>query len=176
LVKEYLAAWGEDELSTAVRENNARHGPGKHLLHAQYLHRESILVTEQVVQRGLEEGRSIVLEKTLHCDAHVLEHARRFAERGCRVHLLGTYITPLLNWQFLCNRMASGAAFGRYISKAQAVDSLRRYHSHFDAILAERHKRTAFDSIHLYDVVKGSWGISIPDTTVTFAEDEAEAG
>ena len=71
----------------------------------------------------------------------MLEHARRFAERGCRVHLLGTYITPLLNWQFLCNRMASGAAFGRYISKAQAVDSLRRYHSHFDAILAERHKR-----------------------------------
>ena len=32
LCKEYLAAWGEDELSTLVRRNNEEHGPGKHLL------------------------------------------------------------------------------------------------------------------------------------------------
>ena len=51
LVKEYLAAWGQDDLSTLVRDNNAVHGPGKHLLHAQYLHRESILVTDMVVER-----------------------------------------------------------------------------------------------------------------------------
>ena len=39
VVKEYLAAWGADELSELVRRNNAAHGPGGHLLHAQYLHR-----------------------------------------------------------------------------------------------------------------------------------------
>ena len=37
-----------------MRRNNAAHGPGKHLLHAQYLHRESILVTDTVVARVLD--------------------------------------------------------------------------------------------------------------------------
>ncbi|KAL3922493.1 MAG: hypothetical protein SGPRY_004540, partial [Prymnesium sp.] len=50
LVKEYLAAWGQDQLS---RES----GPGKHLLHAQYLHRESILIVDVLVDRALRAGR-----------------------------------------------------------------------------------------------------------------------
>jgi hypothetical protein len=50
--RRYLAAWGQDELSRLVRENShARGGPGKHLLHAQYLHRESILICVLVVER-----------------------------------------------------------------------------------------------------------------------------
>ena len=65
LVKEYLAAWGQDDLSQAVRANNAAHGPGKHLLHAQYLHRESILICDAVVETALEGGKSLLLEKTL---------------------------------------------------------------------------------------------------------------
>lgn len=217
LVKEYLAAWGTDELSTRVRENNARHGPGKHLLHGQYLHRESILLNDQVpgqtspwaqrgftsvqlpacpipppplsearslpsptllflqvVEQALRQGRSIMLEKTLHDNEHVLTHARRFRDRGCTVHLIGTHITPLANWRFLCNRMASGGAFGRHISKPQAIASLRRYHSHFDEILADRHKRTIFDSIFLFDVIRGEWCVRVPDTRVWFAEDGEE--
>ena len=35
VARRYLAAWGTDELSVAVRDNDAAHGPGKHLLHAQ---------------------------------------------------------------------------------------------------------------------------------------------
>jgi chloramphenicol 3-O-phosphotransferase len=174
LVKECLAAWGKDELSTRVRENNAKHGPGKHLLHGQYLHRESILLNDQVVEQALREGRSIMIEKTLHDNEHVLTHARRFGERGCRVHLIGTHITPLANWKFLCNRMASGGAFGRHISKPQAIASLRRYHSHFDEILEDRQKRTLFDSIFMFDVIKGEWCVRIPDTRVAFAEDGDE--
>ena len=76
LVKEYLAAWGTDELSTTVRQNNEAHGPGKHLLHAQYLHRESILLNEQVVESALGQRRSIIMEKTLHDRDHVLAQAR----------------------------------------------------------------------------------------------------
>jgi len=176
LVKEYLAAWGSDELSVRVREHDRAHGPGKHLLHAQYLHRESILLNDLVVERALAEGHSIMLEKTLHDGEHVLEHARRFRERGCRVHLLGTHITPLSNWEFLRNRMASGAAFGRYISKAQAIASLRRYHAHVGEILTHRSKRVAFDSIHMFDVLRGEWCVRIPDTQVAYAEDEEGAG
>eukprot|EP00962_Isochrysis_galbana_P033882 scaffold11416_cov119-Isochrysis_galbana.AAC.3 len=128
----------------------------------------------QVVEQALRQGRSIMLEKTLHDNEHVLTHARRFRDRGCMVHLIGTHITPLANWRFLCNRMASGGAFGRHISKPQAIASLRRYHSHFDEILADRHKRTIFDSIFLFDVIRGEWCVRVPDTRVWFAEDGEE--
>jgi len=173
IVKEYLAAWGADELSVSVRENNAAFGPGKHLLHAQYLHRESILINSQVVEQALAANRSILLEKTLHNSDHVLTIARQLAERGCRVHLFGTHITPLVNWAFLRNRMVSGQAFGRYITKEQAVSSLRSYHAHFSAILEDPSKRAAFDSIHLYDVGANDWAISISDTAATYPEDQA---
>jgi len=171
LCKEYLAAWGTDDLSVAVRRNNAEHGPGKHLLHAQYLHRESIFVNNQVVTLALEAGRSLILEKTLHDSEHVLAIAQQLAERGCHVHLFGTHITPLTNWEFLRNRAISGQAFGRYITKEQTIASLRSYHRHFSAILADPTKRAAFDSIHLYDVEANDWTISIEDTTALFPDD-----
>ena len=43
----------------SVREHNAKCGPGKHLLHAQYLHRESIYLIDDIVKvrsRGRGEG------------------------------------------------------------------------------------------------------------------------
>ena len=192
MVKEYLAAWGADELSELVRRNNAAHGPGKHLLHAQYLHRESILVTDTVVARALEQGSSLMLEKTLcACRAilaarnsrrailgaqfaeprarpagrydveHVLSYARRFRERGCKVHLYGTYITPLRNWAFLSNRMRSGQSFGRYITIKQAASSLRQYRGNLQAILDTPEMRAAFDSIFVYDVNDDRWCVAI---------------
>ena len=192
-MKEYLAAWGADELSELVRRNNAAHGPGKHLLHAQYLHRESILVTDTVVARALEQGSSLMLEKTLcvrrailaarnSCGAqfsgapfaqrrasrpcrydveHVLSYARRFRERGCKVHLYGTYITPLRNWAFLSNRMRSGQSFGRYITIKQAASSLRQYRGNLQAILDTPEMRAAFDSIFVYDVNDDRWCVAI---------------
>ena len=57
LVKEYLAAWGSDPLSRAVRENNVKNGPGKNLLHGQYLHRESILINDELVEAALAQNR-----------------------------------------------------------------------------------------------------------------------
>ena len=192
MVKEYLAAWGADELSELVRRNNAAHGPGKHLLHAQYLHRESILVTDTVVARALEQGSSLMLEKTLcarrailaarnssarairrnslngarpvccrYDVEHVLSYARRFRERGCKVHLYGTYITPLRNWAFLSNRMRSGQSFGRYITIKQAASSLRQYRGNLQAILDTPEMRAAFDSIFVYDVNDDRWCVAI---------------
>lgn len=146
LVKEYLAEYANDELSVAVREHNAEHGPGKHLLHAQFLHRESVLLIDVLIERAMEERRSIMLEKTLFDAAHVLAYARRLRERGCRVHLLGTHITPLKNWEFLSARMASGQTFGRSISKEQVISSLRQYHSNLQLILASPDDRTMFDT------------------------------
>lgn len=84
LVKEYLAAWGQDELSQEVRKNNAEHGPGKHLLHAQYLHRESILVIDRVVERALEQRKLLMLEKTLFNLEPVLECARTPDRRAAK--------------------------------------------------------------------------------------------
>ena len=88
--------------------------------------------------------RSIILEKTLHDGDHVLENARKFAEAGCDVHLLGTHITPLRNWAFLRARMLSGRASGRYITKGQAIASLRQYHHHFSRIVREPELRRIF--------------------------------
>merc|ERR1719162_1724497 len=76
-VKEYLAAYGTDELSVSVREHNLAHGPGKHLLHAQYLHRESVYLIDDIVKRAMTQRRSLLLEKTLFDSGHVLEYARR---------------------------------------------------------------------------------------------------
>jgi hypothetical protein len=104
----------------------------------------------------------------------VLTIANRLAERGCKVHLFGTHITPLTNWKFLRNRMLSGQAFGRFITKEQTVSTLRAYHKHFSAILADPDKRAAFDSIHLFDVQANDWVISISDTSVMYPADDVE--
>ena len=175
VVKEYLAAWGSDELSIAVRANDCKNGPGKHLLHAQYLHRESILVNDMVVERALERGSSIMLEKTLHSTEHVLSSVRLFSSRGCKVHLLGTLVPPLQNWEFVRNRMVNGAAFGRYITKSQVIATLRRYHLHIGAVLREPDLRQCFDSIHLYDVIGGEWQVSLPDTKSALFQEDTQA-
>ncbi|KAL1503512.1 hypothetical protein AB1Y20_011992 [Prymnesium parvum] len=163
LVKEYLAAWGQDELSRLVRENNAKNGPGKHLLHAQYLHRESIMIVDEVVERALQacERKSIVLEKTLYNLEQVLKFAQDFREKGCRVHLFGTHITPRLNWDFLSYRMKSGQSFGRHISSNQTVSALRKYQANLEALISDEAKRSVFDGIHVYSVVDMNWCVSI---------------
>lgn len=160
LVKEYLAAYAKDELSVAVRAHNEQHGPGKHLLHAQYLHRESVHLIDVLMERAMEQKRCVVLEKTLFDSEHVMSYARRFAARGCRIHLLGTHITPLKNWEFLSARTVSGQSFGRYISKEQVVSSLRQYHANLQRILASDDDRATFDTIHVFDVVANDWSIS----------------
>ena len=142
------------------REHNAKCGPGKHLLHAQYLHRESIYLIDDIVKRAMTQRRSLLLEKTLFDAEHVLEYARRFAAEGCRTHLLATHITPLRNWEFLSNRMSSGQSFGRYISKAQAVTSLRQYDANLRSILNSPGHRAVFDSIHVFDVQKNNWCVA----------------
>jgi len=161
LVKEYLAAWGQDELSQLVRQNNDEQGPGKHLLHAQYLHRESILIVENAVERAVQEKRSVVYEKTLFQLEPIVEFARDCKRRGCQVHLFGTHITPRKNWDFLSYRMSSGQSFGRYITPAQTASALRRYHENLEAILEREDLRSTFDGIHVYDVIDNRWCVSI---------------
>ena len=144
-------------------------------------------MTDTVVARALEQGSSLMLEKTLcarrailaaHYSGvqfaqrrarpagrydveHVLSYARRFRERGCKVHLYGTYITPLRNWAFLSNRMRSGQSFGRYITIKQAASSLRQYCGNLQAILDTPEMRAAFDSIFVYDVNDDRWCVAI---------------
>lgn len=168
LVKEYLAAWGQDELSKLVRENNARDGPGKHLLHAQYLHRESILIVDEVVERAMQADKCILLEKTLFNLEPVLQFARSFRAKGCRVHLYGTHITPKKNWDFLSYRMKSGQSFGRYITAEQTISALRNYQINLEALIKDDEKRAVFDGIHVYDVIQERWCVSInsPRTNV----------
>lgn len=161
LIKEYLAAWGQDELSVLVRRNNERAGPGKHLLHSQYLHRESIALVDQLVERALALRRTVLLEKTLFNLEPVLASVRQCRAAGCRVHLLGTHIQPLRNWAFLEARMASGESFGRYITREQAIGGLRRYQLNLERILEEPELRASFDSIHVYDVMAGDWCVSL---------------
>ena len=160
LVKEYLAAWGQDELSQSVRSNNEAHGPGKHLLHAQYLHRESILICDQIIERAIQQRKSLIVEKTLFNLEPVLELARVFRRRGVRCHLFGTHIQPRANWRFLSTRMASGQAFGRYITKDQAITGLQRYQANLEKLLDDQALGDAFDSIHVYDVMDNDWCVS----------------
>jgi len=161
IIKEYLAAWGQDGLSVRVRENSLRYGPGKHLLHSQYLHRESILICDQVVEQALEDGKPFILEKTLFNLDHVLRYATDFRRRGYYVHLLGTHIQPLQNWRFLSTRMASGTSFGRYITKAQAVEGITRYQANLERLLADADLLSAFDSVHVFDVIANTWCVSM---------------
>jgi len=172
IIKEYLAAWGQDELSVRVRDNSLRHGPGKHLLHSQYLHRESILICDQVVAQALEAGQPFILEKTLFNLDHVLRYAREFRRRGCSVHLLGTHIQPLQNWRFLSTRMASGTSFGRYITKAQAVEGITRYQENLERLVTDVDVRSAFDSVHVFDVIANTWCVSMDGRRVQGAASE----
>ena len=81
IIKEYLAAWGQDELSVRVRDNSLRHGPGKHLLHSQYLHRESILICDQVA-RARAPRRQAVPVSPLRCPAPSWASLRHRHARG----------------------------------------------------------------------------------------------
>ena len=161
LIKEYLAAWGQDELSTEVRDNNAVNGPGKHLLHAQYLHRESILICDALIERGLAAGSCLLIEKTLWNLDSVLRLARGLRRSGVYCHLLGTHIQPRRNWRFLETRMASGQAFGRYITKEQALEGLVRYQENVETILEDPELLGIFDSLHMYDVMQDRWCVSL---------------
>ena len=111
----------------------------------QYLHRESILVNNAVADLALDEGRSIILEKTLMDSEHVLALARQFTRRGVRVHLFGTHISPQKNWDFLSYRMQSGQSFGRFITASQTVSALRNYHTNLEALISDEEKRAVFD-------------------------------
>ncbi|KAJ1624957.1 hypothetical protein T492DRAFT_249210 [Pavlovales sp. CCMP2436] len=55
-LKGYLAQWGDDELSFAVRQHCRKHGYSKQLLHAQYMHRESIYVVQRLVAQAGEDA------------------------------------------------------------------------------------------------------------------------
>lgn len=68
-----------------VRRNNERAGPGKHLLHSQYLHRESIALVDQLVERALALRRTVLLEKTLFNIEPVLASVRQCRAAGCRL-------------------------------------------------------------------------------------------
>ena len=110
---------------------------------------------------AFESGKSVLLEKTLFNLEGVLSYAKQFRARGCRCHLLGTHIQPLANWRFLETRMASGQAFGRYITKEQALTGLRRYQTNMERILDEPEIRNHFDSVHVYDVLESNWCVSL---------------
>merc|ERR1712070_631605 len=105
----------------------------------------------------------------------VLAAASSFKESGCKVHLLGTHIQPLRNWAFLSKRMASGQAFGRYITKEQAVSGLRRYQQNLEKVLADPSLAAAFDSIHVYDVMASGWCVSL-QTVRADDDDDVAAG
>lgn len=164
LVKEYLAAWGQDELSQMVRSNNNERGPGKHLLHAQYLHRESIMIVDKILERALAQNRSVILEKTMYNIEPVLRQAQQFKARGCRVHLYGTHIAPLKNWEFLSYRMRSGQAFGRYIERRQVITGLRNYQRNLEDLISDRELNAIFDSVHVFDVMSDRWCISFANS------------
>lgn len=112
------------------------------------------MLVDLVVERALARGQSVLLEKTMVNLEPVMDAARKFSAAGCFVHLLGTHIQPFCNWAFLENRMASGQAFGRYITKDQAITGLRNYQQNLEAILESPTYRGAFDSIHVYDVME----------------------
>ena len=86
-----------------------------------------------------------MLEKTLFNLEPVLQFARAFRQRGCRVHLLGTHISPQKNWDFLSYRMQSGQSFGRFITASQTVSALRNYHTNLEALISDEEKRAVFD-------------------------------
>ena len=141
--------------------NNAVNGPGKHLLHAQYLHRESILICDALIERALAAGSCLLIEKTLWNLDSVLRLARSLRRQGVYCHLLGTHIQPKRNWRFLETRMASGQAFGRYITKEQALEGLVRYQENAEAILEDPELLGLFDSLHFYDVIRDRWCVSL---------------
>ena len=124
---------------------------------------------EERLEERLELQASLLLETYQRCRYRVvifnlegvLSYARSFREAGCTCHLLGTHIQPRRNWNFLANRMASGQAFGRYITKEQSLTGLRRYQTNLERILDEEDLRHAFDSIHVYDVMEDGWCVSL---------------
>lgn len=86
------------------------------------------------------------------------------AEGYC-VHMYGTLISPVKNWEFLHRRLTSGQAFGRVISKRQAAEALRRYHDNLEVILADPTlglgRGNGLNSINLFDVVHNRWKLRL---------------
>ena len=124
-------------------------------------HARGLLFRVCASAQALDRGMSVLLEKTLFNLDGVINYAKQFAERGCRCHLLGTHIQPRRNWAFLETRMSSGQAFGRYISKEQALAGLVRYQENLERILDEPELRETFETIHVYDVESSGWCISL---------------
>lgn len=84
---------------------------------------------------------------------------------GYEVHLYGTLISPLKNWEFLNKRAQSGQSFGRLISKDQAVQALERYHANLELILRDPSLGlgvgNGLSSVNLYDVLSGEWKLRL---------------
>lgn len=164
-LKGYLAQWGEDDLSREVRQHCKRHGYAKQLLHAQYLHRESIYVVQRLVERVMERGAPFMLEKTLYWLPQIVQQVQELRAAGYEVHLYGTLISPLKNWEFLNRRAMSGQSFGRLISKEQAVLALRRYQENLEIVLRDPTLGLGdgggLSSVNLYDVVSGEWKLRL---------------
>jgi hypothetical protein len=91
---------------------------------------------------------------------------------GYEVHLYGTLISPLKNWEFLNRRGQSGQSLGRLISRDQAVHALRRYHGNLELILRDPTLGLGLggglSSVNLYDVVDAQWKLRliVPQTTL----------
>lgn len=98
----------------------------------------------------------------------IVEQVRTLRGAGYEVHVYGTLISPLKNWEFLQKRARSGQSFGRLISKQQAVEALRRYHHNLEVLLRDPDLDAGpgggLTSINLYDVVAGEWRLrmSVP--------------
>ena len=98
--------------------------------------------------------------------------ARSLRRQGVYCHLLGTHIQPKRNWRFLETRMASGQAFGRYITKEQAFEGLVRYQENAEAILEDPELLGLFDSLHFYDVIRDRWCVSLQNERQQKGDDD----
>ena len=144
-------------------------------------------MTDTVVARALEQGSSLMLEKTLRSPRHfaarnsrrairraifqgrarrgydvehVLSYARQFRGRGAGAPVRHVHHAAA-QLENLSNRMRSGQSFGRYITIKQAASSLR-YRGNLQAILDTPEMR-AFDSIFVYDVNDDRWCVAIEE-------------
>lgn len=103
------------------------------------------------------------LEKTLYWLPQIVDTVSELRAAGYEVHLYGTLISPLKNWEFLNKRAQSGQSFGRLISKEQAVQALRRYHANLELVLRDPSLglSAGLSSVNLYDVLSGEWKLRL---------------
>lgn len=114
---------------------------------------------------GRCDARARRLEKTLYWLPQIVEQVSELRAAGYEVHLYGTLISPLKNWEFLNKRAQSGQSFGRLISKEQAVQALRRYHANLELVLRDptlgQGVGAGLSSVNLYDVLSGEWKLRL---------------